>query len=64
MKVVNTKKVKCMTNRARRRRKRKAIINWTLFFVVNGCMSYACYWLYASGTLRTFLNQFNLDLQL
>jgi len=39
-------------------------INWILFFVVNGGMSYGCYWLYTSGKLRAFLNQFNLDIQL
>ena len=63
MRVVNTKKVKCMTNRARRRRKRKLITNWGLFIILHVALYYGGYWLYTSGTLQEFLSSYNLKLQ-
>ena len=64
MRVVNTKKVKCMTNRARRRRTRRLFTNWGLFITLHVALYFFFYWLYTSGTLRAFLNHYNLDIQL
>ncbi len=63
MRVVNTKKVKCMTNRARRRRKRGMFINWVLFIGLHLALYLFAYWLYDSGSLQEFLGQYNLRLQ-